>query len=91
MKKEFKILNVKCGGCAHQINGKVTKINGVNSFSVDIETGNAVIEYNTEDTFVKVEEALAKMGYPTHEEDNTTLKKAKSYVSCMIGKVTKED
>lgn len=87
--KEFEILNVKCSGCENQIKTKVTGMPGV--LSISIGSSLAVLEYDKEDTFKGVIELLAQMGYPINNEGNSVFKKAKSYVSCMIGRATKED
>lgn len=89
--KEFKLFNLKCSGCENQIKTKVNNIKGVASIKIDIGTSLAIMEYDTEATFNKVKGTLSEMGYPINEEDNSTFKKAKSYVSCMIGRITKEE
>jgi len=50
------------------------------------------VTINTEeDSVVKsVKEKLSHMGYPAKDESNTILHKAKSFVSCASGRMSKE-
>lgn len=60
---------------------------GVESAAPDNQTGTVVVSF--EDKQISMEaiaEKLSDMGYPLVGE-NGMLKKAKSYVSCMIGRV----
>lgn len=81
------ILNVKCGGCIKSIINTVNEIPGLTNVSVDLE--NATIQFETNETskFVLVKNKLEGLGYPMDEEHNSVFKKAKSYVSCAIGRM----
>jgi copper chaperone CopZ len=87
---EFNIINVKCSGCENQINSKIKSIDGVEDIKIDVENSRAALTYNNEAVLNEVEETLSKMGYPISEEDNSVFKKAKSYLSCMIGRISEE-
>jgi copper chaperone len=80
--------NIKCGGCAHRIEQKLTDLRGVSEVKVNIEEG--AVLYEVEDAIAeeKIMNTLAAMGYPKQGE-STVVDSAKSYVSCMIGRVTK--
>lgn len=83
---EIQVENIKCGGCANSIRNSLSKIEGVNQIDVNIENG--VISTIVED-FVNEEQlskVLHKMGY-TAPGEGGALDKAKSYVSCMIGRI----
>ena len=74
--------NIKCGGCMNSIKTALMKINGVENVSIDKET--VTIDATVEKIILI--NVLSKMGYP-EKGNNDLLKKAKSYVSCAIGKI----
>lgn len=77
--------NIKCNGCANSIKNALLKIEGVESVSVDKDSEAITIE-GTADKNILVQ-TLSKLGYP-EKGNNDLLKKAKSYVSCAIGKMS---
>jgi len=80
--------NLKCGGCANTIQNAVNKIEGVEITDIDFDTSGIAVEWD--DTKIEREQiiaALSRLGYP-EAGTSTNLQKAKSYVSCMIGRVT---
>lgn len=81
------ILNVKCGGCVKSINKSVNEIPGVTHVSVDLENATIQFETNESSNFYLVRTKLGGLGYPMDEEHNSLFKKAKSYVSCAIGRM----
>lgn len=86
MKQEVNIENLKCGGCASTIIKGLTAIEGVENVNVDIET--SVVSFSSNDTtLTNVKEKLSKLGYPEVGDKNTVLHKAKSFVSCAVGRV----
>jgi len=85
--QNIRIDNLKCGGCANTIKKNLEKIEGVASVEVDVEKSEvAVTHQDTLDRAVLVEK-LAKLGYPEAGTGNV-LQKAKSYVSCAVGKIS---
>jgi copper chaperone len=83
----FQVQNLKCGGCGSTITKNIKNIDGVNSINVDIE--DSIIQFEgTEQNADEVKNLLDKLGYPLDSEMNSTIKKAKSYVSCMVGRMT---
>ena len=90
MTKTFQVLNVKCGGCANTLKTKLEPIFG--EVEVNLDVMPREITLNIEDyEEQKLRDILKKIGYPMADEDlgfveNTTAK-AKSFVSCTIGKV----
>jgi len=44
MIQKYKIKNMTCGGCAHNIEGILSEINGVTSAKVDLSTNTASVE-----------------------------------------------
>ena len=81
--------NIKCGGCANTIETKVRSIDGVESVTVEIENGVVDVDGDEGIREVLVKKLLAS-GYPEKgsvEGIRAATAKAKSYVSCAIGKV----
>jgi copper chaperone len=81
--------NIKCGGCASTITSKLTALDIVDSCQVDIEKG--VITVNGDEAHKPtVAQVLLKLGYPetgTAEGLKAAAAKAKSFVSCAVGKM----
>ena len=92
MNIKIQVENIKCGGCASSIRKGLMNDNRVSEVEVDIEQGIVNIQLtgdaeNAHDDFVAV---LLKMGYPesgTAEGIAAAKAKAKSFVSCAIGRV----
>ncbi|SNR54614.1 Copper chaperone CopZ [Lutibacter agarilyticus] len=87
----LEILNLKCGGCANSIKKGILTIEGVDEVSVDLETSKVTVNTVDEQLVLKVKEKLSSMGYPEVGDANTVLHKAKSFVSCATGRITKEE
>ncbi|MFN5147376.1 MAG: heavy-metal-associated domain-containing protein [Flavobacteriia bacterium] len=90
MKKTEVIQNLKCGGCANTITKSLNELPGVSNTEVDVETNSVSFEYVNEDQIETVERKLSQLGYPIDTDPNSLLKEAKSYVSCMIGRVSEK-
>jgi len=83
--------NIKCGGCVNSIRQQLTKINGVLTIEVDVQ-GETVSITSDHDVRMEAIEALNSLGYPEkgHAEGLDALRsKAKSLVSCALGKLTR--
>ncbi|MCB1801525.1 MAG: heavy-metal-associated domain-containing protein [Gammaproteobacteria bacterium] len=81
--------NIKCGGCANSIRSKLLDQELVRAVEVDIEHGEVRIDGNPE-WRDQVAHALARMGYPevgSVEGLQAAAAKAKSFVSCAIGRI----
>lgn len=86
MNYQIRIENLKCGGCAATIKKGISSIDGVSDVNVDLET--SVVEVVSEkDTISEIKAKLSKMGYPEVGEKNTLGHKAKSFVSCAVGRL----
>jgi copper chaperone CopZ len=78
--------NIKCSGCMNSIKTALLKIKGVTSIDISKEedkisiTGVAVEKEN-------VVMKLASLGYP-EKGNNSLISKARSFVSCALGKVS---
>ncbi len=87
MENKIYVQNLKCGGCANTITNKLTDIEGVSNISINVEESLITLNCN-EIILEKVKETLKKAGYPEDGEANSLGSKAKSYVSCAIGKMS---
>lgn len=86
MKSEIHIENLKCGGCAATIKKGILGLEGIQKVDVDVEK--SVVSISSEK--VNLEEIklkLSKLGYPEIGDKNTVLHKAKSFVSCAVGRI----
>lgn len=84
MTQSITVENIKCGGCMNSIKIALMKINGVKSVSIDKDTETITIDGMVEKAILVQE--LSKLGYP-EKGNNDLFKKAKSYVSCAVGKM----
>lgn len=81
----LQVENIKCGGCRNTIEGALRKIKGVTDCSIDVETGHISVDGHAERS--QVIATLASLGYPESGTDNNLIMKAKSFVSCAVGRV----
>jgi len=87
---KIEVDNIKCGGCAGGIKAALMKDKMIDDVSVDIEEGVVKIRHKDGFNAAAVKKTLLNMGYP----EKGSLKgirsgaaKAKSFVSCAIGKM----
>lgn len=82
--------NLKCGGCASTIRHRLQEVPGVTGVWVDPEADTVRFEHDGSTDPKEVLALLHRLGYP---ETGTggTVEKAKSYVSCAIGRIHGED
>lgn len=99
MEREMSIViaveNIKCGGCANNIKQKLNALPGVIEATVDIEAGSVAVDLEADIDQVQlisaVEDKLLAMGYPkvgSVEGLKAAGAKAKSFVSCAVGKMS---
>ena len=89
MSYEISVENIKCGGCAGTIRKRLNELDAVNDCQVDVESGTVSIS-GDESHRQTVAELLLKLGYPecgTAEGLKAAKAKAKSFVSCAVGKM----
>lgn len=82
------VQNLKCGGCQNTIRKGLESIDGVKVVHIDSETSSIDIEVTKDAARQLIPEKLHQMGYPLVGENNEFMDKAKSYVSCMIGRIS---
>ena len=88
METTIYIQNLKCGGCANTITKGISSMESIANVLVNVEESTVTFSYSTEEQLEEVKNKLKSMGYPEDGEANTLGAKAKSYVSCAIGKMS---
>ncbi len=94
MVREFKVLNVKCAGCAGTVKKALKEEFG--KVDVNLEVEPRIITLVTDKNFNEenLRKKMKKLGYPFEDEELGTFEeigtKAKSFVSCAIGKMDSE-
>lgn len=87
MNKETIVIdNLKCGGCANTVTKRLQEMDGVENVNVLLKTSTVEIEKEENVTREALIEKLSKLGYPEIGTSNL-VQKAKSYVSCAIGRL----
>ena len=89
MAYEISVENIKCGGCAGTIRSKLEAMDGINAIQVNIEEGIVNVDAD-ETTRDAVADKLLSLGYPetgTAEGIKAAKAKAKSFVSCAVGRM----
>ena len=82
----IKIENLKCGGCSATIKKGLLSIENVSDVLVDV--ANDTVSITSENVLIDViKEKLSKLGYPEVGDKNTIVHKAKSFVSCAVGRI----
>jgi copper chaperone len=90
MSWKITVENIKCGGCANSIRKALGAIAGVAGAEVDIEKGEIRVE-GDEAARAAVTKRLLELGYPESgalSGIGSAAAKAKSFVSCAIGRVS---
>lgn len=87
MESRLEIQNLKCGGCANTIITQLSKLNGIADVHVDNDANEVTFSYTSESELEAVKKKLSDLGYPIDGEANPLGKKAKSFVSCAVGRM----
>ena len=93
MSLSIQVENIKCGGCANSIKKGLMDEAGVSTVEIDVENGMVSIDGENLDRDA-IAAHLLKMGYPESGSVvgmKAAAAKAKSFVSCAIGKVSSDD
>jgi copper chaperone len=91
MQHNINVDNIKCGGCANSIKTALQTVTGVDTVEVDIEQG--AVSIMTTDSVQRdhLIEILRTKGYPEQgsvEGIDALGAKAKSFVSCAVGRMS---
>ncbi|MCA0133840.1 heavy-metal-associated domain-containing protein [Winogradskyella alexanderae] len=87
--KTLKIQNLKCGGCANTIVTQLSKLKGIEDIKVNNDTDEVSFSYESGPDLESAKRKLSALGYPPEGETNSLPTKAKSFVSCAVGRVKK--
>jgi copper chaperone len=90
MQISIQVENIKCGGCANSITGKLKEDQRIQEVVVDIENGIVTLETDNEEVRPDAIAHLLKMGYPetgSVEGLKAVKAKASSFVSCAVGRM----
>lgn len=87
MNTTLEIQNLKCGGCANTITTRLSEINDINNLVVNNNENTVSFSYSNDSTLTEATQLLSKLGYPIVGEANPLGKKAKSFVSCAVGRM----
>ncbi|WP_044407497.1 heavy-metal-associated domain-containing protein [Thiomicrospira microaerophila] len=93
MQHTLYVENIKCGGCAHTILSKISALKGVSDVRVDVEKSTVDFVIQPPSLVEEVKYRLAKLGYPEKGSVDgleSVGAKAKSLVSCALGKIAKD-
>ncbi|MBT8259872.1 MAG: heavy-metal-associated domain-containing protein [Flavobacteriaceae bacterium] len=89
MKTTLVIQNLKCGGCANTVTTRLSKLENISEVIVNNDEDSVTFNYTSDEDLEKAIHLLSDLGYPVDGEANTLSKKAKSFVSCAIGRMNK--
>ncbi len=78
--------NIKCNGCIQSIKNALQKIKGVSAINIFKEEDKICVSGIAIDRD-EIIKKLASMGYP-EKGHNNIFKKAKSFVSCTVGRLS---
>lgn len=84
---ELSIQNLKCHGCAHTITSQLSKLDGISEVVVLNDTDSVKFNYTNTSQLDAVIKNLSELGYPVEGESNAFHQKAKSFVSCAVGRM----
>ncbi len=89
MRTSVIVQNLKCGGCAKTIITKLSAIKSISELQVDTEASSVSFWCENINDAMVVKEKLKAIGYPSIDDENSVFSKAKSFVSCATGKISK--
>ncbi len=82
------VQNLKCSGCASTIENKLNHLFNVYNVEIDVENSVVTFDYSDDLALLDAKETLKILGYPEAGEANSFGTKAKSFVSCAMGKMS---
>ena len=87
MKTTLEIQNLKCGGCANTIITRLSALENIENVLVNNDNDTVTFNYKEDNNLSEAINLLSKLGYPIVGENNPLTKKAKSFVSCAVGRM----
>ena len=89
MNTKVQIQNLKCSGCEATILRKLSELDNIDKVIVSQDDNTVSFNYKAKKDVEMVKNTLKKLGYPLEGVKNRLDTKAKSYVSCAIGRISK--
>jgi len=89
MKANIMVQNLKCGGCAKTITSKLSEMDGISEVHVEPDTSMVSFACQNKEDELLVKDKLKDLGYPSVDSKNSITSKAKSFVSCASGRMSK--
>lgn len=89
MKTSITVQNLKCGGCANTIFTNLSSIQNISDVEVVVDESTVTFSSTNPEEAQMVKEKLKSLGYPSIDDSNSLTSKAKSFVSCATGKLSK--
>lgn len=89
MTTTLEIQNLKCSGCENTISKKLGALPFVSNLKINGHTSSVNFDALPPEDTERVVLKLSELGYPVVNERNSFGKKAKSYLSCAIGRIQK--
>jgi copper chaperone CopZ len=89
MRTQVHIQNLKCGGCANTITKRLSEIKNISEVVVNQDEETVSFDYHTSHDFERAKHVLEMLGYPVLGDENNLITKAKSYISCAVGRTKK--
>lgn len=90
MRQTFEVQNVKCGGCAGTLTGRLAERFGEVEVDLSVEPRKITLDI-ADDRIDELGAMLKSLGYPFVGEEmgfvDGATTKAKSFVSCAVGKM----
>lgn len=94
MQKSFKALNIKCSGCANTVKESLKSEFGEVDVDLTQEPRVVTLEIKDEEAELHFRKKMKSLGYPMEDEEMGAFTKgslkAKSFVSCAIGKINEK-
>lgn len=78
---------MKCHGCANTITAKLSLLEVIKDVLVNNETNSVSFFHENDLTLEESKTLLNNIGYPIVGDKNAPITKAKSFVSCAIGRM----
>lgn len=91
MRTTVHIQNLKCEGCERIIVNKLSNIKNILEVEVNHDDESVSFDFHTKHDFERAKHILEMIGYPILGAENKLTTKAKSYVSCAIGRIKKSE
>jgi copper chaperone CopZ len=85
--EKIAIQNLKCHGCGVTIKSGLEEIEGLHDIEIDVENKQVFYESDSKASTIVLKNKLIQLGYPPVGDPNGFGTKAKSYVSCAMGKI----